>query len=269
MRVIPFTTTRVQVRLAPPRRSGPAPTRLTHSLHTQPALRRVSQWCPLLARGQRAFHLMAATTRISASDSSDSPRLPAAVAGRLQSLAPLQCIPPGESTSGGLVVVLPAVPCSCPATPRGPRGFHVPTSERLENSSPMTTVTFSPAWTSKLCWLGVRRNAGSIRWVDHLWEELLAAPRRERGGWCPLGQLPGMQQDNHQVEAWHHSYEIPPTTPRPERILGDTGDGLPPPETGVVAAVVPRASRARDPSHPGRIEQLLPIPRPVVQHQES
>ena len=141
MRVIPFTTTRVQVRLAPPHS---APTRLTHSLHPQPALRRESQWCP--ARGQHAFHLMAATTRISASDSSDSPRLPPAVAGRLQSLAPLQCIPPGESTSGGFVVVLPAVPCSCPATPRGPRGFHVPTSERLENSSPMTTVTFSPAW---------------------------------------------------------------------------------------------------------------------------
>ena len=165
MRVIPFTITRVPSTPRPSASVRPSPHRLAHSLHPQPAPRRESQWCPLLARGQRAFHLMAATTRISASDSSDSPRLPAAVAGRLQSLAPLQCIPPGESTSGGFVVVLPAVPCSCPATPRGPRGFHVPTSERLENSSPMTTVTFSPAWNRQTLLVRVRCDAGSIRWV--------------------------------------------------------------------------------------------------------
>ena len=154
-----------QVRLAPPRRSGPAPTVSLTASTLSPPFGENRSGARILAKGQRAFHLMAATTRISASDSSDSPRLPAAVAGRLQSLAPLQCIPPGESTSGGFVVVLPAVPCSCPATPRGPRGFHVPTSERLENSSPMTTVTFSPAWNRQTLLVRVRCDAGSIRWV--------------------------------------------------------------------------------------------------------
>ena len=75
--------------------------------------------------------VIAATTRISASDRRDAP-------------PPVQCIPPGESTSGGVLVMLPTVPCSCPATPGGPSVFQVPTDERFGYSSPITTVTFSP-----------------------------------------------------------------------------------------------------------------------------
>ena len=51
----------------------------------------------------------------------------------------------GASTSGGLLVLLPAVPCSCPETPGGPSAFHTPIEVRFAYSSPITTVTFSPA----------------------------------------------------------------------------------------------------------------------------